>query len=40
MPKENYDAKKIVVISGVGVKKYYIKKGYSRDGLYMSKMLN
>lgn len=38
--KEEYDAKKIVVISGVGVKKYYIKQGYSRDGPYVSKILN
>ncbi len=38
--KEEYDAKKIVVISGVGVKKYYIKQGYSRDGPYVSKIIN
>jgi elongator complex protein 3 len=38
--KEEYDAKKIVVISGVGVKKYYVKQGYSRDGPYVSKILD
>jgi elongator complex protein 3 len=30
---------KIVVISGVGVRKYYEKFGYQRDGPYMGKML-
>jgi len=38
--KEEYDAKKIVVISGIGVKNYYIKQGYKRDGPYVSKILN
>jgi len=38
--KEEYDAKKIVVISGVGVKNYYLKQGYIRDGAYVSKILN
>lgn len=27
-------------ISGVGVRKYYAKLGYSLDGPYMSKILN
>lgn len=36
--KENgYD--KMLVISGVGVRKYYEKLGYSHDGPYMGKML-
>lgn len=37
--KEEYDVKKIVVISGIGVKNYYIKQGYKRDGPYVSKNL-
>jgi elongator complex protein 3 len=37
---EEYDAKKILVISGVGVKNYYYKQGYKRDGPYVSKILN
>ena len=31
---------KIVVISGVGVRQYYKKIGYSDDGPYVSKELN
>jgi len=31
--------KKISVISGVGVRDYYRKLGYKRDGPYMSKTL-
>jgi len=30
---------KVVVISGVGVKEYYRKLGYSDDGVYVSKAL-
>jgi elongator complex protein 3 len=30
---------KVLVISGVGVRGYYAKLGYSHDGPYMSKML-
>ncbi len=30
---------KIVVISGVGVREYYYKHGYKRDGVYVSKYL-
>jgi len=30
---------KILVISGVGVREYYFKHGYARDGPYVSKML-
>lgn len=36
---EELDARKIVVISGVGVRKYYYKHGYVRDGPYVSKWL-
>ncbi|MBD3319223.1 tRNA uridine(34) 5-carboxymethylaminomethyl modification radical SAM/GNAT enzyme Elp3 [Candidatus Woesearchaeota archaeon] len=31
---------KIVVISGIGVRRYYRKKGYEKDGPYMSKTLS
>ncbi len=37
--KEEYDANKILVISGIGAKEYYKKFGYKKDGVYMSKML-
>ncbi len=38
--KEEFDKKKLVIISGVGVKKYFFKLGYSYDGPYVSKILN
>jgi len=38
--REEYDAKKILVLSGIGVKEYYYKLGYKPDGVYVSKMLN
>lgn len=35
---EDFDAKKIAVISGIGVKEYFRKKlNYKKDGIYMSK---
>ena len=37
--KEDYDAKKVLVISALGTKQYYMRFGYQYDGLYMSKML-
>jgi len=37
--KENFDAKKLLVISAVGTREYYKKLGYSLDGPYMSKQL-
>jgi elongator complex protein 3 len=38
--KEKFDAKKMVIISGLGVKEYYIKNfGYKKDGPYVSKKL-
>lgn len=37
--KEELDSSKILVISGVGVRNYYRKLGYSLDGPYMSKRL-
>ena len=38
--KEEFDAKKILVISAVGTREYYQKLGYSLYGPYMSKPLN
>ena len=35
--REEYDARKMVVISGVGVKEYYRKLGYEKEGPYMTK---
>jgi len=37
--REDFDAKKILVLSGIGVKEYYIKRGYTKEGPYMSKIL-
>jgi elongator complex protein 3 len=37
--KEEYDRRKIVVISALGTKRYYMRFGYRYDGSYMSKML-
>jgi len=36
---EDFDAKKLLVISAVGTREYYKKLGYSLDGPYMSKQL-
>ncbi len=36
---EEYDARKIVVTSGLGVREYYLRRGYFRDGPYVSKLL-
>ena len=36
---EEFDVKKMLVISGIGAKEYYKKLGYIRDGVYMSKFL-
>ena len=38
--KEEFDAKRILVISAVGTREYYQKLGYSLYGPYMSKTLN
>lgn len=38
--RDEHGSEKIAVISGVGVRNYYAKLGYSLDGPYMSKMLN
>jgi elongator complex protein 3 len=37
--KEEFDAKKISVISGVGAREYFYKLGYYLDGVYVSKKL-
>ncbi|UCF12087.1 MAG: tRNA uridine(34) 5-carboxymethylaminomethyl modification radical SAM/GNAT enzyme Elp3 [Thermoplasmatales archaeon] len=36
---EEFDKKMLFVLSGVGVKEYYRKLGYSDDGVYLSKSL-
>ena len=36
---DEYDIKKLLVISGIGVREYYRKLGYIPDGPYMSKPL-
>jgi len=38
--KEEFDSKKLLVISAVGTREYYQKLGYSLDGPYMAKQLN
>ena len=37
--KEDYDLKKILVISALGTKEYYMRLGYKYDGVYVSKIL-
>jgi elongator complex protein 3 len=39
MAREDYDLKKLLVISALGTKQYYARFGYRRDGVYVSKML-
>jgi elongator complex protein 3 len=36
---EEYDARKLLVMSALGAKTYYVRLGYRRDGVYMSKPL-
>jgi elongator complex protein 3 len=36
---DDWDVKKILVLSGVGVKDYYRRLGYTREGVYMAKLL-
>ena len=38
--KEKFDIKKLLVISGIGVKEYYRNLGYKNDGVYVSKRLS
>ncbi len=37
--KDEWGCKKLLVISGVGVREYYRKLGFSRDGAYMGKKI-
>jgi len=37
--REEFDAKKMVIMSGVGMRGYYYRFGYMRDGPYVSKIL-
>ncbi len=37
--RESYDLKKLLVISALGTKQYYMRFGYKRDGVYVSKIL-
>jgi elongator complex protein 3 len=39
LSNEDYDLRKILVISALGTKQYYMRFGYQYDGVYMSKML-
>ena len=36
---EEFDAKKLAVISGIGVRDWFYKMGYKLDGVYVSKVL-
>ena len=36
---EDYNAKKLAVISGIGARDWFFKLGYNYDGPYVSKML-
>ena len=37
--REEYDAKKMLILSGLGVKRYYARFGYRPEGPYVSKPL-
>jgi len=37
--KEDYDSRKMLIISGAGVRPYYFSKGYAGDGPYVSRKL-
>ena len=37
--KEEFNTKKMLIISGIGVKEYFKKFNYKKDGIYMSKIL-
>ncbi len=37
--REDYDLKKLLVISALGTKQYYMRLGFRRDGVYVSKKL-
>jgi len=37
--EEEYDAKKIIVLAGLGTRNYYRRFGYEREGPYMIKTI-
>lgn len=37
--REEYDMRKMVVMSALGTKLYYVRLGYGKDGVYVSKPL-
>ena len=37
---EDFDAKKLAVTSGIGVRNWFYKLGYKLDGVYVSKLIN
>jgi elongator complex protein 3 len=37
--KEEFDAKKIIVLAGIGTRNYYRRFGYEREGPYMVKKI-
>jgi len=39
LSREHYDVAKISVLSGLGVRQWFYKQGYARDGAYVSKYL-
>ena len=39
MALEDFSLKKLLVISALGTRRYYMRFGYERDGVYMSKKL-
>jgi elongator complex protein 3 len=39
MTREEYGLRKVLVISALGTKRYYMRFGYGYDGVYMSKTL-
>jgi elongator complex protein 3 len=39
LAKQEYNLKKLLVISALGTKRYYMRFGYERDGVYVSKRL-
>ncbi|MCW4047768.1 MAG: tRNA uridine(34) 5-carboxymethylaminomethyl modification radical SAM/GNAT enzyme Elp3 [Candidatus Bathyarchaeota archaeon] len=40
LAREEYGLRKLLVISALGTKQYYMRFGYRRDGVYVSKMLH
>ena len=40
MASEDFGLKKLLVISALGTRRYYMRFGYERDGVYVSKRLN